>query len=250
MCNFALIFNQIQANMKKVTKVLSVTGLCGALLISSGCGSMTNLGKGAAIGGGSGAAVGAGVGALIGGGKGAGIGAAIGAAVGAGAGMLIGKKMDNQAKQLREIENAKVEETTDQNGLKAIRVTFDGGILFPTNGTTLNAGARSDLSQFATSLMQNPETNVEVYGFTDNTGPLEVNQRVSTGRANAVKAYLEQCGVAANRITAEGKPMQDYVASNATAEGKAQNRRVEIFISANEQMIKQAEAEANRQGLN
>ncbi|MCM1310972.1 MAG: OmpA family protein [Bacteroides sp.] len=235
--------------MKKVTKILSVTGLCGALLFTSSCGSMTNLGKGAAIGGAGGGALGAGVGALIGGGKGAGIGAAIGAAVGAGAGMLIGKKMDNQAKQLREIENAKVEEATDANGLKAIRVTFDGGILFPTNGTTLSAAAQTDLSQFAASLLQNPETNVQVYGYTDNTGSLEVNQRVSTGRADAVRNYLLKCGVAANRITAQGLPMQDYVASNDTGAGRAQNRRVEIFISANEQMIKQAEQEAAQQGL-
>lgn len=233
--------------MKKVTKILSVAGLSGALLLSS-CGSMTNLGKGAAIGGAGGGALGAGVGALIGGGKGAGIGAAVGAAVGAGAGMLIGKKMDNQAKQLREIENAKVEEATDQNGLKAIRVTFDGGILFPTNGTTLSAAARTDLSQFAASLIQNPETNVQVYGYTDNTGGMEVNQRVSTGRADAVRSYLVSCGVAANRISAVGLPMQNYIASNETAAGRAQNRRVEIFISANEQMIKQAEAEAAQKG--
>jgi len=236
--------------MKQITKILSVTGLCGALLFSTtGCSSMTNLGKGAAIGGGGGAAVGAGVGALIGGGKGAGIGAAIGAAVGAGAGMLIGKKMDNQAKQLREIENAKVEEATDANGLKAIRVTFDGGILFPTNGTSLSATAKTDLSQFAASLLQNPETNVQVYGYTDNTGSLEVNQRVSTGRADAVRNYLVGSSVAANRITALGLPMQNYIASNDTPAGRAQNRRVEIFISANEQMIKQAEAEAAKQGL-
>ena len=223
--------------MKKVTRILSIAGVSGALLLSS-CGSMTNLGKGAAIGGGAGAGVGAGIGALIGGGKGAGIGAAIGAAVGSGAGMLIGKKMDDQAKKLREIENAKVEETTDQNGLKAIRVTFDGGILFPTNGTTLSAGARTDLSQFAATLQQNPETN----------GSLAANQKVATGRADAVKAYLLNCGIAASRLTAEGMPMQNYIASNETAEGRAQNRRVEIFISANEQMIKQAEAEAANQG--
>lgn len=233
--------------MKKVTKILSVAGLSGALLLSS-CGSMTNLGKGAAIGGAGGGALGAGVGALIGGGKGAGIGAAVGAAVGAGAGMLIGKKMDNQAKALREIENAKVEEATDANGLKAIRVTFDGGILFPTNGTTLSTQARTDLSQFAQSLIQNPETNVQIKGYTDNTGSLEVNQRVSNGRADAVKNYLLQSGVAASRMSAEGLPMQDYIASNATAEGRAQNRRVEIFISANEEMIRQAEAEAAQQG--
>lgn len=205
---------------------------------------MTNLGKGAAIGGGAGAGVGAGIGALIGGGKGAGIGAAIGAAVGSGAGMLIGKKMDDQAKKLREIENAKVEEATDVNGLKAIRVTFDGGILFPTNGTTLNQGAKTDLSEFAQTLQQYPETNVQIYGYTDDTGSMQANQKVSTGRADAVETYLANCGISASRMTAEGLPMQNYVASNKTAAGRAQNRRVEIFISANEKMIQQAEAEA------
>lgn len=231
--------------MKKI-KIVGATLLSATLLLSS-CGSMTNLGKGALIGGGGGAAVGAGVGALIGGGKGAGIGSAIGAAVGAGAGMLIGKKMDKQAAQLKEIENAKVETTTDANGLQAIKVTFDGGILFPTNGSTLSSTARTDLSQFALSLKQNPETNVEVYGYTDNTGTLAVNQKVSDARANAVRSYLIESGVSGNRIVAQGRPLSDYVASNETAAGRAQNRRVEIYISANEQMIKQAEAEAAAQ---
>ena len=231
--------------MKK-TKIMGAAMLSATIMLSS-CGSMTNLGKGALIGGGGGAAVGAGVGALIGGGKGAGIGSAIGAAVGAGAGMLIGKKMDKQAAQLKEIENAKVETTTDANGLQAIKVTFDGGILFPTNGSTLSSTARTDLSQFALSLQQNPETNVEVYGYTDNTGTLAVNQKVSDARANAVRQYLIEAGVSGNRIAAQGRPLCDYVASNETAAGRAQNRRVEIYISANEQMIKQAEAEAAAQ---
>lgn len=228
--------------MKKVTKILGVCALSSTILLS-GCG-INNTGKGALIGGAGAGALGAGVGALIGGGKGAGIGAAIGAAVGAGAGALIGRKMDKQAEELRKIENAKVEEATDANGLKAIRVTFDGGILFPTNGTTLSSAARTDLSEFALSLERNPETNVQVYGFTDNTGSMAANQKVSDGRADAVRSYLEKCGIAGKRISAEGRPMTDYVASNATAEGRAQNRRVEIFISANEEMIRQAEAEA------
>lgn len=231
--------------MKQLTKILGITLISSSLLLT-GCGSMTNTGKGALIGGGGGGALGAGVGALIGGGKGAAIGSAVGAAVGAGAGALIGRKMDKQAAQLREIENAQVETTTDDKGLQAIRVTFSGGILFPLNGVTLSPGARTDLSEFALSLRQNPETNVEVYGYTDNTGTLEVNQRISTERADAVRSYLEECGIAASRITAAGRPKTNYVASNETAEGRAQNRRVEIFISANDEMIRQAEAEAAR----
>lgn len=227
----------------KTLKVIGAGALALCLLASSGCSNMTNLGKGAAIGGGAGAGLGAGLGAIIGGGKGAGIGAAIGAAVGSGAGMLIGNKMDKQKKQLeQELANqAKVETVTDQNGLKAIKVTFDGGILFPTNGTTLSTHAKQDLTTFASSLINNPETNVQIFGYTDNTGSMAVNEKVATGRADAVKAYLMNSGVASSRLSAQGLPMTDYIASNDTAEGRAQNRRVEVYITANEQMIKQAE---------
>ncbi|MBD5266279.1 MAG: OmpA family protein [Bacteroides sp.] len=212
------------------------------VLLSTGCSSWTNTGKGAAIGGGGGAALGAGIGALIGGGKGAAIGSAIGAAVGTGAGVLIGKKMDKQQAELQAelAKQAEIKQVTDENGLQAIQVTFNGGILFPTNGTTLSASARTDLSKFAASLINNPGTNVQIYGYTDDTGTLAVNERVATGRADAVRNYLLNSGVAASRLSAEGLPMQDYIASNATAEGRAQNRRVEIFITASKEMIEQA----------
>ncbi len=228
--------------MKK-TNVFTIGALTLCLLVSAGCSSLNNTGKGALIGGGGGAAAGAGIGALIGGGKGAGIGAAIGAVVGGGAGALIGRKMDKQKKELEQqlAESATIESVTDQNGLQAIKVTFSGGILFPTNGTTLSASARKDLTGFASSLLSNPETNVQIFGYTDNTGGYSVNERVSNGRADAVRTFLVNSGVAGSRITATGVPMADYVASNDTPEGRAQNRRVEIYISANEQMIKQAQ---------
>lgn len=228
--------------MKK-GKIFTIGALSLCMLLSAGCNSMTNMGKGALVGGGGGAALGAGLGALIGGGKGAGIGAAIGTAVGAGAGTLIGRKMDKQKQQLeQELANkAAVETVTDQNGLKAIKVTFEGGILFPTNGTTLSSEAKKDLTAFASSLISNPETNVQIFGYTDNTGGMDVNERVATGRADAVRNYLMNSGVSSTRLVAQGIPMADYVASNATAEGRAQNRRVEVYITANEQMIKQAE---------
>lgn len=228
--------------MKK-TNIFTVSALSICMLVGAGCSTMTNTGKGALIGGGGGTAVGAGIGALIGGGKGAGIGAAIGAAVGAGAGALIGRKMDKQREELeRELaRTATVEPVTDQNGLQAIKVTFNGGILFPTNGTTLNTSSRQDLTEFAASLNNNPQTNVQIFGFTDNTGTMAVNERVASGRANAVRDYLINSGVASSRITATAEPMTDYIASNDTPEGRAQNRRVEIYITANEQMIQQAE---------
>lgn len=204
---------------------------------------MTNTGKGALIGGGGGAAVGAGIGALLGGGKGAGIGAALGGAIGAGAGAVIGNKMDKQAAELQRqlAEQAKVEQVKDQNGLQAIKVTFEGGILFPTGKYTLNQNAKTDLTAFANSLINNPNTNVQVFGFTDNTGSYAVNEKLSNQRADAVMTYLVNSGVSPSRLKAQGIPMADYVASNDTPEGRAQNRRVEIYITADKTMIEQAQ---------
>ena len=217
----------------KLAKALGIPAMALCVLLSTGCSSWTNTGKGAAIGGGSGAALGAGLGA---------IGTAIGAAVGTGAGVLIGKKMDKQQAELQAelAKQAEIKQVTDENGLQAIQVTFNGGILFPTNGTTLSASARTDLSKFAASLINNPGTNVQIYGYTDDTGSLAVNERVATGRADAVRNYLLNSGVAATRLSAEGLPMQDYIASNSTAEGRAQNRRVEVYITASKEMIEQA----------
>ncbi len=229
----------------KTLKIACIALLCGAVLVGeTGCSSLTNTGKGALIGGGGGAGVGAGLGALIGGGKGAAIGAAIGAAVGSGAGALIGNKMDRQQRELQEqlAQQATVEETTDANGLRAIKVTFEGGILFPTNSSTLNPQAQADLTKFANSLKANPGTDVQIYGFTDNTGSYQVNERVANSRAESVLTYLVNQGVAPTRLSAQGVPMADYVASNDTPQGRAQNRRVEIYITASKQMIEQAEA--------
>jgi outer membrane protein OmpA-like peptidoglycan-associated protein len=228
-----------------ILKIAGVSILAVAMLVGeTSCSSMTNTGKGALIGGTAAGAVGAGIGALIGGGKGAAIGAAVGAGVGAGAGALIGNKMDKQQKELEaQLANqATIETTTDSNGLQAIKVTFEGGILFPTGKYTLNSNAQADLTKFAANLISNADTDVQIYGYTDNTGSYSVNETLSNQRANAVRDYLINSGVAASRITAKGIPMADYVASNDTAEGRAQNRRVEIYITANENMIKQAEA--------
>lgn len=228
--------------MKKF-KIAAASAMAALMLLTGSCSSMTNTGKGALIGGGGGAALGAGIGALIGGGKGAAIGSAIGAGVGAGAGALIGNRMDKQKKELEQqlANTAKVEEVKDQNGLAAIKVTFDSGILFPTNGTTLSSTAKKELSEFAANIVNNPDTNVQIYGFTDNTGTMAVNERVATGRADSVLSYLANCGVAPTRLSAQGIPMADYVASNETAAGRAANRRVEIYITADKNMIEKAE---------
>lgn len=214
--------------------------LCGLMIFTS-CGNMSNLGKGSLIGTGAGAALGAGVGALIGGQKGAAIGAAIGTAVGAGTGAVIGDVMDRKAKELEEALDASVETVTDVNGLTAVKVTFDNGILFDTNKSNLSTDAKSQLKTFAEQMQDLPDTQITVYGHTDNTGTAAVNERISKERADAVTAQLMANGIDKGRIVSEGKSFNEPVATNDTAEGRAQNRRVEVYINANADMVKAAE---------
>ena len=226
--------------MKK-TRIAIVSALA-LVMFATGCSSWSNTGKGAAYGGGGGALLGAGIGALAGGGKGAAVGAAIGAGVGAGTGALIGRRMDKQKAELEKIENAKVETVTDKNNLQAIKVTFDEGILFASGKSVLSASAASALAKFATSLNNSADTDVTIYGHTDNTGSREVNQRLSEERAQAVASKLKGQGVAGSRLTTKGLAFDDPIADNATAAGRAQNRRVEIYITASAETVKKAEA--------
>ena len=122
--------------------------LCAALVLS-GC-NWNNTAKGTAIGAGGGAALGAIVGALAGN---TAIGAVIGTAVGAGAGAIIGKKMDKAKKEAEAIQNAQVEEVKDANGLDAVKVTFDSGILFSSGKSTLTASSKASLSELANVLL-------------------------------------------------------------------------------------------------
>jgi len=219
-----------------------VLPLIAALMMNSGCGSMSSTTKGVLIGGGGGAAAGAGVGAAIGGGRGAAIGAGIGAVVGTAAGAIIGNKMDKQREELERIAGAQVEEITDDNDLKAIKVTFADGILFATGSSELSQSSRNSLTNFARSLSDNPHTDVAIYGHTDNTGSRAVNERLSAERAQSVANFLSAQGVTSSRFSTQGLAFDSPVADNSTAEGRAKNRRVEIFISANSEMIRQAEA--------
>ncbi len=214
--------------------------LCTAILLSS-CSTSKNSTKGGVIGGAGGALLGAGIGALVGHGKGAAIGAAIGGAVGAGTGVLIGKKMDKQKAELEKIQGAKVESVTDANNLQAIKVTFDSGILFTTAKSDLNASSKSALLNFAASLKETPETDITIYGHTDNKGSRDMNLKLSNDRAASVANFLAANGIQKTRMTTEGKAFDEPVADNATEAGRAQNRRVEIYITANKQMIEQAQ---------
>lgn len=216
--------------------------ICGSLLFT-GCSSLSNTSKGMMIGGGSGAAVGAGVGALIAkNGKGAAIGAAVGAAVGTGAGALIGKKMDKKKAELAALEAAKVEMVTDANNLQALKVTFDSGILFKTGSSTLSDNSKTALRDFASKMRDLPDTDFVIQGHTDNTGSRQVNENLSKQRANAVSNYLNSLQIAGSRLSTEGLAYDFPVASNNTEAGRAENRRVEVYIYANQEMIRKAEA--------
>lgn len=197
---------------------------------------------------GTGSLIGAGGGALIGGiiGKLAGntaVGAAIGGAVGAGTGALIGRHMDKVAEQAKQIENAKVEKVTDSNGLEAVKVTFDSGILFATNKADLNASSKSALAKFSNTLKENNLLSVDICGHTDSTGNDGINIPLSNKRAQSVANYLQSCGVSSSQFkNISGKGSSEPVADNSTQAGRTQNRRVEVYLYASKAMVDAANA--------
>ncbi len=233
--------------MKKIK--LGILGLC-ALMIVSGCGTANNTTKGGLIGAGGGALLGGVMGNIIGkNSTSTAIGAAIGMAVGTGAGVLIGKKMDKAAAAAASVQNAKVEQVTDANGLSAVKVSFDSGILFTTGSSTLQASAKNSLTQFAGVLKQYSDADVAIQGYTDNQGwknstaeqSAQKNQALSLQRAQSVQSYLISQGVKATQVkSVEGLGEANPVADNSTAAGQQQNRRVEVYLYASEAMINAA----------
>jgi uncharacterized protein YcfJ len=144
--------------------------LCAAVVLV-GC-NVSNTAKGTAIGAGGGAALGAIVGAIAGNTV---IGAAIGTAVGAGAGAIIGHKMDKAKKEAEAIQNAQVEEVTDANGLEAVKMTFDSGILFKTGKSDLTAASKTSLQQLAGVLKNNPDQPLRpLVSVTDDDGIAQI----------------------------------------------------------------------------
>ena len=201
------------------------------LLVLGSCG--TSQKTGTAAGAGAGAALGALVGGLLNNshrGTGAVVGAAIGAAVGGTAGNLIGKEA---------VKNAQVSTVKDANGLTAVKVTFDSGILFQTNKYALNASAKNDLAQFAQVLKNNADCEVAIKGYTDATGNDGINLPLSQNRANAVSTYLKSCGVTSSQIkSVEGLGSANPVVNTTAA--CAQNRRVEVYMYASQAMVNAA----------
>ena len=152
--------------------------------------------------------------------------------------------MEKMDKQKKELEATLPEETTVEtiNDGEALKVTFDSGILFATNSSTLSDASKSALRNLATSLNQNPGTDIKIVGHTDNTGNVDYNQTLSEKRAKSVFDYLMvDQGVSSKRMTYEGKGIHEPVADNSTVEGRALNRRVEILILPSLQMIQEAQ---------
>lgn len=217
-------------------------GLCAALVLV-GC-NVSNTAKGTAIGAGGGAVVGAIIGKMAGN---TAIGAVIGGTVGATTGAIIGKKMDKAKKEAEAVKNAQVETITDANGLEAVKVTFDSGILFATNKADLNATSKASLTQFAEVLKENRDMDIAIIGHTDNTGSDAINNPLSKNRAQSVSKFLKSQGVASAQIkTIDGQGSKNPVADNSTEEGRKQNRRVEVYMYASEKMINEANAEAGK----
>mgnify|MGYP000710775484 CR=1 FL=1 len=212
-------------------------GLCVATLVSSCATNQQTYGAGGA---GAGAVLGGIVGNIIGKNtKGTMIGAAIGAAVGAGTGAIIGRHMDKVKQQTQsQVDNAKVETVTDANGLDCVKVTFDSGILFATNSSTLNASAKRDLTKFAGVMKQNNDCDVAIQGYTDASGNDDINIPLSERRAKAVSSYLRSNGVSSRQIrTVEGLGSSNPIENKRISQA---NRRVEVYLYASQEMIDKA----------
>lgn len=223
--------------MKTLSKKLAVASIALAFVatFNTGCNSFTKTQKGAAIGAGAGGTIGALIGRAAGN---TAIGAVIGGAVGGTAGAFIGRKMDRQAAEIQQtVPGAQV--VREGEGLI---VKFDSGILFDVNQTNVKPAAVDNLQKLATSMQNNPETNIMIIGYTDNTGSASYNQSLSVRRADAVKSVLTSDGVGQGRLTTQGKGETDAIADNSTEAGRAQNRRVEIVIVANDQLKAEAKS--------
>lgn len=222
-------------------KILSLLIIVGLLLGS--CETIQNTNKsqrGAVIG----AAAGAGIGALIGK-KNRALGAIVGGAVGGAAGAIIGKKMDEQAQKIEEAMPG-AEVVRSEEGIQVI-MDENSEVRFEYNKASLTSTAKANLDNVIRIFKEYPNTDIMVVGHTDSIGSQDYNQPLSLRRAQAVTDYLIANGISSSRITTEGAGKLEPRYSNETAEGRAGNRRVEFAITANEQMIQEAEQEAAQQ---
>ena len=214
--------------MKKFVTLCALTGLLAACTTTNPYTGQSQTSKavwGTAIG----AATGAATGALVA--KNSGTGAIVGGLAGAAVGGGVGYYLDVQEAELRaELASTGVSvERTDDS----IRLIMPGNITFKTDSADINAGFYATLNSVAKVLNKYSNSTVMVMGFTDNTGSDAYNMTLSKQRATAVAAYLQGQGVKSTRFEIMGMGPSNPIASNATAAGRQQNRRVEIKIIPN-----------------
>lgn len=214
--------------------------LLAAAVFLGGCSSLSNTEKGAIIGAGAGAAGGAAVGKATG--DNTAEGAILGAVVGGAAGALIGQRMDRKANELdRELENAEVERVGE-----GIKITFDSGLLFDFDSSTLRANAENNLSEFANSMKDFEDTRILIVGHTDSKGSASYNEELSQRRARSASGHLQNRGIDSQRLIIVGKGESEPVTSNETEAGRQKNRRVEVAVYANEEYREQAQEQAEQ----
>jgi len=212
-------------NAKIMTR-LSVFAVTGALL--AGC--ATQQGTNTAVGTGVGAGTGAALGAIFGGGKGAAIGAGVGAAVGG----ITGYNWQRIHDKLSGATKGTGTQITEQPD-GSLKLNIPSSVTFDTNSYAIKPSFQPVLGQVAQTLNQNPEVIAQVVGHTDSTGQPAYNQTLSVNRAESVTGFLAQQGVAPQRLSATGMGANQPIADNNTEAGRAQNRRVEIYLRATAQ---------------
>lgn len=212
--------------MKKILTGLLVVAM---LVTSIGCSNWKNRDRGALIGAGAGAAAGAVIGDAAGN---TALGAILGAVVGGAAGAYIGNQMDKQAAELqKDLEGAKVERVGE-----GIKITFNSGILFDVNSSSMRPEAVTNLQKLSAVLNKYPDTEVLIEGHTDSDGTTEHNMDLSNRRSQSVANTMEAASVTANRFIIRAYGESQPIADNTTVDGKQQNRRVEIAIYANDKL--------------
>ncbi|WP_136482494.1 OmpA family protein [Cognatitamlana onchidii] len=227
--------------IKKTSVFLFALVLALSLVNCKSIQNANNKQKGAAIGATGGAILGAIIGNNVGGGNAA-LGAVIGGVVGGGAGVLIGDKMDKQAQQIEEeVPGAQVERI-DQG----IVVTFEdgSGVYFATNKYNINEPSQNTLKKLVSIFIENPDTKILVVGHTDSTGDAGYNMTLSKNRANSVTNFLKQNGVKSSRLITKWYGEEQPIADNSTEAGRSKNRRVNIVILPNDDMIEEAKQQA------
>jgi len=200
-------------------------------VLLAGCANMSEeqksgTAKGAIIG----AAAGAVLGAVTEGSKGAVRGAAIGAGAGALGGYVWSSRMEQQKREM-EAATAGTGVAVAQTADNRLKLEIPSDISFDVGRADIKPNFRSVLDTFAEGLKRNPAARVTIVGHTDSTGSDAINNPLSINRAAAVRDYLVTRGVAIQRIAIDGRGSREPVASNHTAEGRARNRRVEIFVA-------------------